>query len=1100
MKDLNQNITGLVSNVVRYGTSTGSWDTGTLAETQGASKYWDKYGKVVIGSGTADPFRLMSQWDSQASNILNVDLFGKLADMIVSKALDYLWGGSSTTSVSRAGIEAGGATVGGLTSGQGFDVLHAFQELKTETEGGLFGSDKTSYSVGYSQMSEEINRLFTSSFVAMSESAIYLAKSFGTDLNAALSYGFDAIVIELQGKTTDEINSAITEAISAQADTMAETLFGSIIEQYQQIDEGLYETAVRLATDKAIVLESLEMVNQGFSGTAVEAIALSENMIKLAGDLDTLTGYVSKYFDSFFSEAEQMAYIQDNLSGTMADLNKTLPETRDGYRAIVESLDLTTAAGQSAYVTLMALSESADAYYSHVEDLAKTSFGMQLEILELEGKTAEATAISRYAELLAMDESLRPMQLRIWALQDDAATTERNNTRRSMEIKFVELTGNKIEALAASREMEINALDESLRPLQRLIYAIGDYQDAVAQLTAAQENAAASALTIATNSSQYDVQILSLQGRTAESIALQREIELAAIDKSLWPRQQLVWTLEDQAEADASVQAATEALAAAMDALDTAQQAATRSAMEKAAEDAKAALDIADQNLSQAETDLKNAFDARKNELTEQYNEQLDALNDRLDSATEIISDLKGNVDKLNDALRSMTIESDKYIQAQFIAAQKLLYSTLASAKAGDLSGLSAVTDVLDTLTSNNMSNFFGVATDYYREYFKIQNALSELSGISGVELTNAESDAASIESEIEVLKVNHEEDLAALDSQLDALLGINNSILSIDAAMSQYQSAISQQANASAAYDAATAALSASEITSTTDLSVYAGAIVTAQNVLAEALANQERVNLAVVSALEAVAAADALYGTPGSAISTEDQLNIAGLQAVVDQLTATLSDAVINNFGAQANLISSLYQSILGREADTGGLAFYTAKLVGGTSAQQIAAELFNSSEYLNRSVTESNLVSGLFQSILGRSASAADLDFYMNKISSGYSANQIAAEIFNSQEYEGIKSLRGFASGGYPSDLAVVGEDGPEVYDFRSGRVYSNSESKGLVSNTAVVSELKELRNAVNEQKGINYAMLTKLSRIERYTEYLETWDQNDAMPGA
>jgi hypothetical protein len=50
-------------------------------------------------------------------------------------------------------------------------------------------------------------------------------------------------------------------------------------------------------------------------------------------------------------------------------MGMTLPGERGGYRALVEGLDLTTASGQEAYVTLLRLADAADEYYSALEDV-----------------------------------------------------------------------------------------------------------------------------------------------------------------------------------------------------------------------------------------------------------------------------------------------------------------------------------------------------------------------------------------------------------------------------------------------------------------------------------------------------------------------------------------------------------------------------------------------------------------------------------------------------------------------------------------------------------------------------------------------------------
>src|SRR5450756_458432 len=71
-------------------------------------------------------------------------------------------------------------------------------------------------------------------------------------------------------------------------------------------------------------------------------------------------------------------------------MNYTLPGARAGYRAIVEGLDLATSAGQSAYVTLMALSEYADTYYSYLETAQQEFLDAQQKFLDAQQKLIDA--------------------------------------------------------------------------------------------------------------------------------------------------------------------------------------------------------------------------------------------------------------------------------------------------------------------------------------------------------------------------------------------------------------------------------------------------------------------------------------------------------------------------------------------------------------------------------------------------------------------------------------------------------------------------------------------------------------------------------------
>jgi hypothetical protein len=127
------------------------------------------------------------------------------------------------------------------------------------------------------------------------------------------------------------------------------------------------ETAIRLVTDKDTIEHYLEMTNQAFKGTIPAAIQFSETIITIAGSLDKLTSAMQSYYDDFFNDTEKQAMLKTQLTEAMSQYGMALPDTRAGYRTLVESQDLTTATGAADYTELMLLAKTADQYYKYVE-------------------------------------------------------------------------------------------------------------------------------------------------------------------------------------------------------------------------------------------------------------------------------------------------------------------------------------------------------------------------------------------------------------------------------------------------------------------------------------------------------------------------------------------------------------------------------------------------------------------------------------------------------------------------------------------------------------------------------------------------------------
>lgn len=363
LKSLNSNITGLVSSLLRTG---GLKDFGYLngeiespiatnSIIQGIGGMW---GENLMDWLPNSPFKTM---------LTSFKYFDPLAGSIslFPKLMESMFGGSQETFVGQAGIEVNAGKFADIFKNGVFAQQYA--DYLTKTSGGWFGDDSITYGTIYSELDKKVVDMFSLVFKNMGNTLMFLATELGTDIEAVLGYSFGKVKLDLMGKTGEEMSKALMEYFSNLGDQAAEDLFGPIISEYQKVNEGLLETAIRLVQDKAIVQAMLAMTNQSFQGTIPEAIKFSESLITIAGGLEKLTDAMQTYYDAFFDDAEKQAKLKDQLMAALGQYGLDLPGTRSGYRALVESLDLTTEAGLTAYNALMQMSKGADSYYDYLE-------------------------------------------------------------------------------------------------------------------------------------------------------------------------------------------------------------------------------------------------------------------------------------------------------------------------------------------------------------------------------------------------------------------------------------------------------------------------------------------------------------------------------------------------------------------------------------------------------------------------------------------------------------------------------------------------------------------------------------------------------------
>jgi hypothetical protein len=131
-------------------------------------------------------------------------------------------------------------------------------------------------------------------------------------------------------------------------------------------------------------------------------------------------------------------------------------------------------------------------------------------------------------------------------------------------------------------------------------------------------------------------------------------------------------------------------------------------------------------------------------------------------------------------------------------------------------------------------------------------------------------------------------------------------------------------------------------------------------------------------------------------------------GLNNLVNQMVAgTLSragaaQALVNTVEYRKSFIKSIYETYLKREPDTAGMNNLLTQLANGASLDTIRASILSSVENYNlQGGTVTSYVNGLFQEVLQRAPTSAELGAITNQLNGGTTRLQVATSLVNSLE---------------------------------------------------------------------------------------------------
>jgi len=685
-------------------------------------------------------------------------------DPILSFADDILGGiiGSFSSKKKKlvdSGISFMSQTLGAVLSSD--DLAAEMYQVVETTKKKFWGlSKKTSTSTETSDIESSITQQMANIFGFIGESVLGAAESLlgeSSDFSEKLAaFTIDIGDISFKDKTGDEIQAELEAIFSQQADLIAEYLVPSISE-YQKVGEGAFETLQRVAYEQAVFNDALGNIGISLSDlSSLMQIEVSQAIISLIGGVEEFASLTNSYFENFYSESEQLSMLESSLTDVFDSLGLSLTTSKEQFRELVEGIDLTTAEGQSLFATLMELNPALADYIDALDDLANDKLNLEIELLEKQGKSQEALALKRQMELDATDESLHALLKMTWAL-DDAAAAE------------------------AERAREVEKAEQLLSRQKSL-----------------------------------QVQLLNEQGESEKALALQREIELAGLDDSLKALMLQIYAQQDLNK--------------------------EREAEKKALDELKATLES---NVAFAEQQLEKARQAEINRLNltieaakEAYDSQLESINLQREAYQNLISDLESAVSKAESGLNaSLSAELSKYddlIKSANDSANEQI-SAINSASSARLKALNAERGIVESVASQfgelsktftasealraaRMGDFtkagsiesqsFNTAESAMIGAAREAYAMAEIGKLADAQLSDLDRTIAATESsaqsQIDAINSARDDQVAELEAQrlaveesVKAILGIDDTVLSLDEAMAQYQAAQDELQNA---------------------------------------------------------------------------------------------------------------------------------------------------------------------------------------------------------------------------------------------------------------------------------------------------------------
>lgn len=269
-------------------------------------------------------------------------------------------------------------------------------------KGGLFRSDKSG--TNYSAVSAEMDSFLDAALAQVASTTRSYAQLMS--LNADAINGItQSVKINLQGLNAQQQEQAIADALAGFGSRLAQellgtfettvtqrkTFFGRVIETsvttwvagpFVRAGETAGEALQRLGMALGLTNQIFDTLGTTLFDASLQGADFASSLVDVFGGLENLQAATAAYYQAFYSDAERLATGTRKMGQALQALGVAVPNSRDGFRALVEAQDLTTEAGRSTYAALMGL---APAFAELTQAMEQMGASLQKEVQRLRG-------------------------------------------------------------------------------------------------------------------------------------------------------------------------------------------------------------------------------------------------------------------------------------------------------------------------------------------------------------------------------------------------------------------------------------------------------------------------------------------------------------------------------------------------------------------------------------------------------------------------------------------------------------------------------------------------------------------------------------------
>lgn len=372
------------------------YDKGFTGDDRMSGKFLYDISPIALGVKILSALGISDKW----ANILSGAV-----------AFNYLFG-RAAPKITEQGIT-------GVLSGGDFEGS-AYANWKSK--GGLFRSDKKGTILA--DLPDELARFLDDAAASVRNSVAQYGQALGLPADE-----LDRITRQIKIALTDDAEAnmqAIAKEMGSYGDALVES-WAAAVAPLANYGETTAQTIARVGSAIVGVNDVLEALGKAALQASIDGGQAALTLQQYFGSLENMQQAAGSYLQNYYSDEERRSLLLGRMGGALGDVGiGDVPQTREAFRSLVDSLDLTTDSGQRAFAALMGVADAFAAVVPAAEDasaalaqaaadIARERESLQVDLWreqgndgalrEWERSQVHAENLDLYDELLALRDS-----------------------------------------------------------------------------------------------------------------------------------------------------------------------------------------------------------------------------------------------------------------------------------------------------------------------------------------------------------------------------------------------------------------------------------------------------------------------------------------------------------------------------------------------------------------------------------------------------------------------------------------------------------------------------------------------------------------------